>query len=1046
MNSSLLRTIARSLVLSLRLALAALMIHRAVGGIVLTVTPNLITNDYAGKLTITVSGLTPGQTVLVEKIGDLNANGVVNAGEPLLQSSRITDGVRPSIGGVRNLNVPGDEDGAANGQMRIELNYPGTESGLDGIAGKYLVRVSAPAGGLAPVTSPLEIRQKVFAQGVKGRITALGTGIPLANAPVVLLPPESNPVTGTFTDATGNYTLYAPPGTYTVLPLAPGHVADFSGQVTLNAGPLATVDLALPAATRTISGKVKDGVSGAGIPGVFIQAQSDSGQFVGAFSGGDGTYSVGVLADAWEVTPSSGSLMQAGYLGWQNGTPANAVGDNVANLDLPVDAATALIYGTMKDRQGNPVAGIHLYSDDQANQYDVWGARSLPPNADYCLGVRPGSWWVGPDSDALAALGYTGQGTSVTVTASQALRLDFTLGRATARLIGRVLDNLGAPVADIGIYADDSQGSHVSTTTDASGNFDLGVFGGTWRLNIPYEDAQPRDLLTTDLTLTVADGETLRDITFVAQRATAHLRGRLVDNTGAGVGNLQMGAYNSSQSLWLWTRTAANGDFDVGVMAGSWSLQLNQDEARARNLIGPSSETLTVVNGVDQNNLVVIAQRATAQISGWVRNAGAEPVANLFIWSSANRNGIRYDLYAVTDGNGNYQLGVFDGEWQLELNCGGDRSLQSLGYLCVDPAQINVAGASVTRNIVVQSATAPQITTDSLPGATVGSFYSAQLQASGGQQPYVWSLSPGSSPLPAGLSLGNDGTLNGTPGTAGTFSFSVRVTGAGPQSVADRALSLTVQPSSLPLQVATGSLADGTVGTFYSQSLNATGGEPPYLWSLAPGSASLPPGLSLATDGTISGTPGTGGTFTFNVRVTDAQLATADGLLSIVIPNPPLQITTTSLPDAQLGESYSVQLQAAGGQAPYVWSVAPGSLGLPPNLNLSNSGLISGTPTSDGTSFFIVRVTDANSSFVNRSLGLTINSRPTLTALTRSGNQFQLRLAGAIGQTYTVQFSDDPGSAVWLPLTTITLSSASAIITDPGTTDTTRFYHAVPLP
>ncbi|MFY9571181.1 MAG: FG-GAP-like repeat-containing protein [Blastocatellia bacterium] len=85
-----------------------------------------------------------------------------------------------------------------------------------------------------------------------------------------------------------------------------------------------------------------------------------------------------------------------------------------------------------------------------------------------------------------------------------------------------------------------------------------------------------------------------------------------------------------------------------------------------------------------------------------------------------------------------------------------------------------------------------------------------------------------------------------------------------------------------PLTVATSSLANGTLNTSYSQSLSASGGTSPYSWSIVQGLGSLPPGLNLNA-GTISGTPGSIGTYNFTVQVTDAASGTAQKALSIVV-------------------------------------------------------------------------------------------------------------------------------------------------------------------
>lgn len=89
----------------------------------------------------------------------------------------------------------------------------------------------------------------------------------------------------------------------------------------------------------------------------------------------------------------------------------------------------------------------------------------------------------------------------------------------------------------------------------------------------------------------------------------------------------------------------------------------------------------------------------------------------------------------------------------------------------------------------------------------------------------------------------------------------------------------TSQPA--PLIIATSTLPAGQYGVFYSQSLVGSGGTTPYNWSLVGGAA--PSGLNLTSGGTISGTPSSGGTFSFTVRLTDAAFQTAQKTLSISV-------------------------------------------------------------------------------------------------------------------------------------------------------------------
>jgi hypothetical protein len=90
----------------------------------------------------------------------------------------------------------------------------------------------------------------------------------------------------------------------------------------------------------------------------------------------------------------------------------------------------------------------------------------------------------------------------------------------------------------------------------------------------------------------------------------------------------------------------------------------------------------------------------------------------------------------------------------------------------------------------------------------------------------------------------------------------------------------------------------------------------------------------------------------------------------------PLVVETTSLPNGTNGTSYSQTLTASGGQTPYSWTSISGAL--PPGLSLATNGVISGTPTSNGTFDFIVQVTDANSSTATQALTLVTSPSPNL--------------------------------------------------------------------
>jgi hypothetical protein len=175
-----------------------------------------------------------------------------------------------------------------------------------------------------------------------------------------------------------------------------------------------------------------------------------------------------------------------------------------------------------------------------------------------------------------------------------------------------------------------------------------------------------------------------------------------------------------------------------------------------------------------------------------------------------------------------------------------------------------------------------------------------------------------------------------------------------------------------PLAVKTASLPAATVGVSYSAKLAATGGITPYTWSVTQGS--LPAGLTLVpTTGLIAGVPAPGSNASFKVQVTDSEnpSVTASANLSITVTLIPLAVTTTSLPAASGGVSYSAKLAATGGYPAYTWSVTQGALPAGLSLNAS-TGAITGKPTAPGTASFTVKVTDGETPSGSASANLSI--------------------------------------------------------------------------
>src|SRR5947209_6616273 len=279
----------------------------------------------------------------------------------------------------------------------------------------------------------------------------------------------------------------------------------------------------------------------------------------------------------------------------------------------------------------------------------------------------------------------------------------------------------------------------------------------------------------------------------------------------------------------------------------------------------------------------------------------------------------------------------------------------------------DIAAFSLSVAATVPAPSPVKITTSGLPGGQVGTLYQTQLTATGGKQPYTWTLASG--PLPSGVSLAPNGLISGRPTASGNFSVTVNVQdSSSPIAWTDLAvLSISITaapPASSPVKITILGLPGGQVGTLYQTQLTATGGKQPYHWMLAAGA--FPGGLSLAANGLISGTATASGNFPVTVNVQDSSTPAASTdiaafslSVAATVPAPsPVKIATLSLPGGQVGTLYQTQFTATGGKQPYRWTLAAGPL--PGGLSLAANGLISGTITASGNFPVTVSVQDSS--------------------------------------------------------------------------------------
>lgn len=242
-------------------------------------------------------------------------------------------------------------------------------------------------------------------------------------------------------------------------------------------------------------------------------------------------------------------------------------------------------------------------------------------------------------------------------------------------------------------------------------------------------------------------------------------------------------------------------------------------------------------------------------------------------------------------------------------------------YLVITPKTAKLSVSTVDQSLT-------------FPGAQVGVNFNSTVATAFGTPPFTFSVLPGGN-VPPGISVdSNTGTISGIPQEAGLFQFTLQVADSTPSFV-DAPVSITVGSNQVPLTITTpANLPSAEVAVPYQQQLTAASGMGTYHWSLS--GSSLPDGLSLSSNGVISGTPNqdTPGT-TFTVKVSDSgttvQTATKSLTLAIGPSDLPPQISFLNATPTSVnpGGTSTLQCQpedAGDGSLTYTWSVTGGTL------------------------------------------------------------------------------------------------------------------------
>ena len=507
--------------------------------------------------------------------------------------------------------------------------------------------------------------------------------------------------------------------------------------------------------------------------------------------------------------------------------------------------------------------------------------------------------------------------------------------------------------------------------------------------------------------------------------ATSTISGKVVDANNANISLPGVMVHpQSTNGLMAVGFTDTNGNFTVGVQPGQWNFKPDDTTFISHGYLGLENGTnvnagATLTNGVP---------KATALIYGCVVDSLGNPFRALDVYANDTVSNL-YQTDAYTDTNGNYVLGVMgfgsNDPWWMQANGNGQltnyvfSSQNTLSVATGQAVQQNFFGILATNCVVgnVKCNGTNLVGLSIWGNATInGTNYQTGYTLTDKNGNYAFNVCNGSWSIGVNCQGGSD-SLDGILG-AGKYACpnnqSATISNNNATNNFNVLLcnSISIAPTS-PLPV-------GEINVYYNQTFQASDCNGTYNWSQTGGS--LPGNLSLNPNGSsdaLSGYPNSSGNFNFTLQVNDGSSNTTNRQYSVAISNA-VQVITTNFPNGTNGFAYSQLLRATNGVpytgTPYSWSVSSGAV--PPNLNLSASGLLSGTAATNGTFNFTVQAMDSLGGIASANLSLVLSGTnyPTLCIGNASG-QFLVFWPASCGTNYNLQMTTNLATGPWVAVT-----------------------------
>ncbi len=498
-------------------------------------------------------------------------------------------------------------------------------------------------------------------------------------------------------------------------------------------------------AKKTVTGTVKK-PNGVAVTNARVEAYKENGSgWAQTGTDSQGQYTLSVGGGRWmlNVWPDyNGDSSSVDWTYNKGSTRVSFSNDNTAvesqAINFIVQVADCIIQGRITDPNGEVTSEITSYTSVNAwskdNEAGGGGGNSgiIQPDGTFNFRVPSGTYELSIEHWG-SAYGSPAQQKIVVEDADGNGNCDgknvgtVKLLARSSTITGTVKDNNGQGVGDIWINAWKYEGGGwADATTGSTGAYSLPVTAGTWVVSISTDsgmmDGGYNEQQTTyiydgvPVQVTVGDQEDSAGNNFTVKIADATISGRVVNNSGSTLTNLEMGY------AFIETGTAGSGDgfgpmmyntigapvnsgiFTLKVPAGTYNV--NVSPPWGGGYCSSSSKEVTVGSG-DTATVAITLDATDAVISGYLKNGSVDGETITGVWAEVFASSGSMDWISdnVNTNTGAYSLSVCAGDWHLGYWIDSS-SADYMSEGMLDNKVTILSGETKTKNIVARKADA----------------------------------------------------------------------------------------------------------------------------------------------------------------------------------------------------------------------------------------------------------------------------------------------------------------------------------------------------